>query len=218
MAALEWDKVGEREYHTGTDHGVLFVFDPDTNKYGNGIAWSGLTGVTETPSGAETTKTYADNINYISLVSAESLAVTINALAYPIEFGVCDGTEDIGGGIFVGQQTRRKFALCYRTNVGTDTNADAGHMLHIVYGLTATPSERAYSTVNESPEAMTFSWSATASTVPVRGKKPTSLVTIPTRGLSSANLTKITDKLWGSDSGESTLLMPDELVSLVQGG
>lgn len=216
MTALEWDKVGEREFHTGTDRGVLFVFNPQTNKYEKGVAWSGLTGVTETPSGAETTKIFADNINYVSLVSAESLSITINALAYPPEFAACDGTEDLGGGVFIGQQSRRKFALAYRTNVGTDTNPDAGHTLHIVYGLTATPSERAYSTVNDSPEAITMSWTAEASTVPVSGKKPTSLVTIPTRGMTPENLKKITDKLWGNESGESELLMPDDIKGLLE--
>lgn len=218
MAALTWDAVGTRSYETGVDHGALYVYDKTQNKYGNGVAWSGLTAVTESPSGAEATPLYADNIKYLNLRSAEELSATIEAYSYPDEFGKCDGTADPAPGVQVGQQERSVFGLVYRTKKGTDTDPEKGYKIHVIYGATASPSEKAYTTVSDSPEAITFSWEVNTTPVPVKNLKPTSIVIIDSTKVSLENMKKVTDALYGTDSAEPKLLMPDEIVALVRTG
>lgn len=218
MAALTWDAVGTRSYETGVDHGALYVYDKTQNKYGNGVAWSGLTAVTESPSGAEATPLYADNIKYLNLRSAEELSATIEAYSYPDEFGKCDGTADPVPGVQVGQQERSVFGLVYRTKKGTDTDPEKGYKIHVIYGATASPSEKAYTTVSDSPEAITFSWEVNTTPVPVKNLKPTSIVIIDSTKVSLENMKKVTDALYGTDNAEPKLLMPDEIVALVGTG
>lgn len=217
MSRITWDNVGERYYETGVDRGVLY---PQTTAgtYGAGVPWNGLINVTETPSGAEANPLYADNIKYLNLYSNEELGVTVEAYTYPDEFGECDGSASIveGGGITIGQQTRKAFALCYRTRVGNDVNDDLGYKLHIVYGCKASPSERAYGTVNDSPEAMTFSWELTTTPVDVPGHKPTALITIDSTKVDATKLASLESKLYGSDNEESTLLTPTEIIELFE--
>lgn len=218
MAALTWDAVGTRSYETGVDHGALYVYDKTQNKYGNGVAWSGLTAVTESPSGAEATPLYADNIKYLNLRSAEELSATIEAYSYPDEFGKCDGTADPAPGVQVGQQERSVFGLVYRTKKGTDTDPEKGYKIHVIYGATASPSEKAYTTVSDSPEAITFSWEVNTTPVPVKNLKPTSIVIIDSTKVSLENMKKVTDALYGTDNAEPKLLTPDEIVALVGTG
>ena len=172
MTALAWDKVGERTYETGVDRGVLYLPD-NTGEYVEGHAWNGLTTVTESPSGAESNPTYADNIKYLNLVSLEEFGATIEAYTYPNEFAQCDGTAEPQPGIYLGQQGRRVFGLCYRTRLGSDLDGtDHGYKLHLVYGALAKPSEKAYASINDSPEAITFSWEVATTPVPVAGRPP----------------------------------------------
>ena len=218
MVALTWDAVGTRSYETGVDHGALYVYDKSQNKYGTGVAWSGLTTVTESPSGAEATPLYADNIKYLNLRSAEELSATIEAYSYPDEFGKCDGTAEPAPGVQVGQQERSVFGLVYRTKKGTDTDPEKGYKIHVIYGATASPSEKAYTTVSDSPEAITFSWEVNTTPVPVKNLKPTSIVIIDSTKVSPENMKKITGALYGTDGTEPKLLMPDEIVTLVDAG
>ena len=208
MPKLTWDQAGNRKYETGVDRGVLFVQDSD-GSYKSGVAWNGLTGVTETPSGAEETKLYADNMKYLSMRSAEEFGGTIEAYTYPSEWQACDGSASIVTGVHVGQQNRRPFGLAYRTIVGNDTDMnDHGYKLHLVYGATVSPSERAYATVNDSPEAITFSWEFTTTPVEVPDAigsfKPTAIVTIDTTeledGVNNTHLAAIEKMLYGDDS------------------
>lgn len=215
MAKLIWDKVGERLYETGVDKVVLFPQESN-GSYANGVAWNGVTGVTESPSGAETTAVYADNAKYLNLISAEELGGTIEAYMSPVEFDACDGTAELAGGITIGQQTRQKFGLCYRTKLGNDTeNADHGYKIHILYNCTASPSEKGYTTINDSPEAMTLSWTISTTPVDVEGHKPTALVTIDSTKVKPATLKAIEDKLYGTADTEATLLTPSEIIALV---
>ena len=218
MTALTWDAVGTRSYETGVDHGALYVYDKTQNKYGKGVAWSGLTAVTESPSGAEATPLYADNIKYLNLRSAEELSATIEAYGYPDEFSKCDGSAEPAPGVQVGQQERAVFALVYRTKKGTDTDPENGYKIHAIYGATASPSERAYTTVNDSPEAITFSWEVNTTPVPDKNMKPTSIVIIDSTRVSTENMKKVTDALYGTDEAEPKLLMPNEIVDLVGTG
>lgn len=213
MAILEWDKAGARQIRTGTDHGILFPMAAN-GSYDEGIAWSGLTGVTETPAGAEPTKIYADNIPYLTLISAETFSATINAYQYPPEFAKCDGSAELAKGVTIGQQARQKFGLAFRVKISTDTNTDAGYEYHLLYGLTASPSERAYATVNESPEAITFSWTASADTVNVKDAKPTSLVTINGLIADQTKLTAFLKVLNGDQTTDSRLPLPDEIKTM----
>ena len=215
MSRLEWDKTGERLFETGTKNGVLYVYDAtkvseSTGPYTPGIAWNGLTGVTESPSGAEATALYADDIKYLNLYSAEELGATINAYTYPDEFAVCDGSAAITIGtsapMSVGQQARKTFGLCYRTALGNDTDGqDHGYKLHLLYGCKASPSERSYETVNDSPSAITFSWTIT--TTPVAcvinnvTYKPTALITIDSTKCTKAGLTALENALYGVNAG-----------------
>lgn len=225
MGRLVWDQDGKRMYETGTDRGVLYIKSED-GTYPKGIAWSGLTGVTESPSGAENTALYADNIKYLNLRSAEEFGGTIEAYFYPDEFMQCDGSAELAEGVYIGQQDRKSFGFSYRTVLGNDTKSNAyGYKLHLVYGADATPSERAYATVNDSPEAITFSWEFTTTPVNVAGGKPTSLLTIDSTKVDAEKLKTLEDILYGKDgTGESDpgveprLPLPDEVASIFAAG
>lgn len=217
MARLQWDKTGERVYESGVDHGVLYVMD-GTGAYGTGVVWNGLTAVTESPSGAEPNPQYADNIKYLNLISAEEFGATIEAFTYPKEFEQCDGTASLAPGITIGQQTRKTFGFSYRTKVGNDVEGqDAGYKLHLVYGALAAPSERAYSTINDSPEAITFSWEVTTTAVAVEGHKPTAILTIDSTLVDKADLTALEDLLYGPTTGTGTpkLPLPAEVMAII---
>lgn len=221
MARLVWDEVGKRFYETGVDRGVLYI-PTDAGAYTTGFAWNGLTAVTESPSGAEATPQYADNIKYLNLVSVEEFGGTIEAFTYPDEFGQCDGTAEPIPGLKVGQQTRKTFGLSYRTKVGNDVaGSDLGYKLHLVYGALAAPSEKAYATVNDTPEAMTLSWEFTTTAVEVPGLKPSALLTIDSRDFTTepqrAALTALEDALWGSSGAGAgpRLPLPAEVITLL---
>lgn len=217
MTALEWDLVGERQYETGVDRGVLY--HPDgAGLYNDGFAWNGLTTVTETPSGAEANAQYADNIKYLNLYSAEEFGGTIEAFTFPDEFALNDGTEQPSPGISVGQQRRRPFGLCYRTKVGNDVDGDDhGYKLHLVYGATASPSEKAYATVNDSPEALAFSWEFATVPVAWSGGKPTSLIVVDSTEVDPADLAALEAELYGDAGSDPRLPLPDEVVTLLGG-
>lgn len=216
MSKLVWDKTGERFYETGVKKGVLYP--QVSGKYPKGVAWNGLTAVTESPSGAEATALYADDIKYLNLYSAEEFGGTIEAYTYPVEFGQCNGEVDLAEGVVIGQQARTPFGFSYVTALGNDTEGnDHGYKIHIVYGAMASPSEKAYATINDSPEAITFSWEFTTTPVEVTGHKPTASIVIDSTKVDSAALAKLEAKLWGSDGDDSdaTLPMPDEIVALL---
>lgn len=216
MAKLVWDQIGEKIYETGISKGVLFPVDSDGN-YGKGVAWNGLSSVSESPSGAEETKVFADNQKYLSLFSAEDFGATVEAYTYPDEFAICDGTAEITDGAFIGQQTRKAFGLCYRTELGNDLlGNDYGYKLHIIYGCKASPSEKSYQSVNESPEANAFSWTITTTPVPVEGYSSTaSLVIDSTKIKTKANLEALEKILYGDDTTEPRLPLPAEVVSIL---
>lgn len=217
MSKLVWDQTGERLYETGVKQGVLYVFK-DGN-YGTGVAWNGLTAVTESPSGAEATALYADDIKYLNLISAEEFGGTIEAYMSPVEFDECDGTASLATGVSIGQQKRSTFALCYRTALGNDVDGnDYGYKIHIIYGATAAPSERAYASINDSPEAMTLSWEFTTTPVAVAGFKPTSLITIDSTKVPAEKLAALEAKLYGSESEEPSLVLPDEIATMFAAG
>ena len=217
MAKLVWDESGKRVYETGVRNGVLYV-QGENGAYGNGVAWNGLTAVTESPSGAEPTALYADDIKYLELFSAEEFGATIEAYTYPAEFEACDGSASLGEGVTIGQQDRKAFGLCYRTIVGNDVKGNEhGYKLHLIYGAKAKPSEKAYATVNDSPEAVTFSWEVSTTPVNVAGFKPTASVTIDSTKIEAGKLKAIEDKLYGTETQEPTLLMPDEIKQLIAG-
>lgn len=219
MAKLKWDQTGEKLYETGVKNGVLYVFTKDENgtgTYGNGVAWNGLTAVTESPSGAEATPLYADDIKYLNLMSNEEFGATIEAYMYPEEFAQCDGSAAIATGVYIGQQTRKTFGLCYKTTIGNDVdNNDYGYKIHIIYGCLAAPSEKAYATINDSPEAITFSWEVTTTPVEVEGFKPTASVTIDSTKVPAEKLAALEAKLYGDESTEPTLPLPSEIITLV---
>lgn len=215
MAKLVWDETGKRLYETGVSKGVLYV-QADDGTYGNGVAWNGLTAVNESPSGAEATPLYADDIKYLELTSTEEYGASIEAYTYPEEFEQCDGSAELGAGVTIGQQPRKAFGFCYRTLIGNDVkNNDYGYKIHIVYGAKAAPSEKAYQTVNDSPEAITFSWELTTTPVNVAGHKPTACVTIDSTKVDLAKLTSIEEALYGSDTKEPKLLLPDEIAAII---
>lgn len=217
MAKLVWDESGKRVYETGVRNGVLYV-QGENGEYGNGVAWNGLTAVTESPSGAEPTALYADDIKYLELFSAEEFGATIEAYTYPEEFEACDGSASLGTGVTIGQQDRKAFGLCYRTVVGNDIKGNEnGYKLHLIYGAKAKPSEKAYQTVNDSPEAITFSWEVSTTPVNVAGFKPTASVTIDSTKILPEKLKLIEDKLYGTESAEPTLPLPDELKQIITG-
>lgn len=216
MSKLVWDQIGEKTYETGVSRGVLYPVDND-GAYTTGVAWNGLNSVSESPSGAEETKIFADNQKYLSLFSAEDFGATVEAYTYPKEFALCDGTAEIADGAFIGQQTRRTFGLCYRTELGNDVlGEDYGYKLHIIYGCKASPSEKSYSTINDSPEAITFSWTVTTTPVPVDGYNGTASVVIDsTKVKSKANLENLEKILYGDDSTEPRLPLPAEIVTVL---
>lgn len=214
MAKLIWDNTGDRLYETGVDHGVLYV--QEAGEYPKGVAWNGLTAVTESPSGAEANPLYADNIKYLNLMSAEEFGATIEAYTYPKEFEACDGSAEIATGVTIGQQARKAFGMCYRTVLGNDVeNNDYGYKLHLIYGALAAPSEKAYATINDSPEAITFSWEVTTTPVNVTGFKPTASVTIDSTTTDATKLAALEAILYGSDSEEARLPLPDEIIELI---
>lgn len=230
---MEWDKAGDHLYETGVSRGVLYVIDPsktgEKNKYDDGVEWNGLTSVSESPEGAEASAIYADNIKYLNLMSAEDFKGTIEAYTYPDEFAVCDGSAEIFKGVKIGQQTRRMFGLCYRTEIGNDESQTHGYKIHLVYNCLASPSERSYETINDSPEAITFSWEFNTTPQNVTGHKATACVTIDSTKLTSAQLTALENALYGVAAVEADpehnvtgveekkakLLLPDEIVDLL---
>lgn len=215
MTRLVWDNAGERLFETGVKNGVLYVQDED-GTYMDGVVWNGLTAITESPSGAEETPLYADDIKYVVFYSNEEFGATIEAYTYPEEFEQCDGSAQLGAGVTVGQQSRRSFGLVYKTAIGNDIQGqDLGYKIHIIYGAKAAPSEKAYATINDSPEAITFSWELSTVPVNVAGLKPTSTVVIDSTKCNSETLAIIEDKLFGSDEEEAQLLLPDEIKALL---
>ena len=222
MAKLVWDKTGERLYETGVDRGVLYVQSNGT--YPNGVAWNGLTAVTESPSGAEATPLYADNIKYLNLMSAEEFGCTIEAYTYPEEFAECDGSAELAVGVTIGQQARKTFGLSYRTKIGNDAAGDKfGYKLHLIYGGLASPSEKAYASINDSPEAITFSWEVSTTPVSVDGHSPTACITIDSTKVEPTKLAALEEILYGKDgdgaSGtEPRLPLPSEIATLFTAG
>lgn len=223
MARLVWDKTGERFYETGVDRGVLYPIQ-EGGVYSKGVAWNGLVTVTESPSGAESNPIYADNIKYLNLISAEEFGATIEAYTYPDEFAECDGSASLATGVMIGQQSRKTFGLCYRTILGNDVDSnDHGYKLHLIYGCQASPSEKGYSSVNDSPEAITFSWEVTTTPVNVEGFKPTACITIDSTKCDAEQLKALEDILYGKDAGEEgtppavepRLPLPDEIKTLM---
>lgn len=226
MSKLVWDETGKRFYETGVDHGVLYPIQTG-GLFNKGVAWNGLTGVTESPSGAEATALYADNIKYLNLVSAEEFGCTIEAYTYPPEFEECDGSASPVAGVSLGQQSRKIFGFCYRSRVGNDEEgSDHGYKLHLIYNCQAAPSERAYATINDSPEAITFSWEITTTPVNVTNHKPTACITIDSRTADPTKLAALETILYGQDAGaegtpaavEPRLPMPDEVITLMTAG
>lgn len=214
MAKIIWDESGKRFYETGVKNGVLYVQDESGN-YPKGVAWNGLTAVTESPSGAEATELYADDMKYLEIRSAETFGATIEAYTYPEEFEVCDGSAAIANGVNAGQQDRKPFGLCYRTVVGNDVQGNAlGYKLHLIYGAVASPSEKAYSTINDSPEAITFSWEVTTTPVNLDGFKPTACITIDSTKVEPGKLAELEKKLFGDTSTEAQLPLPNEIKAM----
>lgn len=219
MAKLVWDADAQRLYETGTSKGVLYPRN-DAGAYPTGVAWNGLTGVTESPSGAEPTDLYADNMKYLTMRSAEDLGATVTAYTYPDEWNQCDGSAEVVDGMTIGQQSRRSFGLSYQTVVGNDVAGnDYGYKIHILYGATASPSERAYQTINDSPEAIEFSWELTTTPVAVTGYKPTALVTIDSTNFKTdeakARLAALEEILYGSAEEDPRLPLPDEIKTIL---
>lgn len=221
MSRITWDDTGNRYYETGVKNGVLYPIQTD-GKYTKGVAWNGLTAVTESPSGAEATALYADDIKYLNLISNEEFGATIEAYTYPDEFAECDGSASLAEGVMLGQQKRKTFGLCYRTTVGNDVDGnDYGYKLHLIYGCLAAPSEKAYATINDSPEAITFSWEVSTTPVNVNGFKPTSQITIDSTKVDKSKLSALEEILYGKngDTGseggtEPRLPLPDEIATL----
>lgn len=216
MAKLEWDKDSQRTYETGVSNGVLYPVGEDGD-YTTGVAWNGLTAVTESPSGAEPTALWADNIKYLNLMSNEEFAATVEAYTYPDEFAECDGSKELAPGLYAGQQSRKKFGMCYKTILGNDTKGEEyGYKLHIIYNALAAPSEKAYATVNDSPEAITFSWELSTTPVAVTGGKPTACLTIDSTKVNAAKLATLEDALYGTTEKEPKLPSPDEIAAMLK--
>lgn len=213
---LTWDDVGERRYETGVSETALFPMT-DEGTYGTGVAWNGITAVNENPSGAETTDLYADDEKYLSLTSAEKFGCTIEAYTCPDEFEKCDGTAEIAPGVTIGQQERTPFGLVYKTRVGNDVKGnDFGYKLHIIYGAKATPSQKNYASINESPEVITFSWEVNTTPVKVKGFKSTASLVIDSTKVDAKKLAKVEEALYGSESADAKLLMPDEIAEMLK--
>ena len=224
MSKLLWDETGKKFYETGVSDVALYVYDKKTSKYGNGVAWNGVTAISESTSGGESNPFYADNQKYLNLVSAEDYASTIEAYTYPDAFAACDGSAELAPGVTIGQQSRSTFGLVYKTIIGNDTEFTShGYKLHIVYGALAAPSERAHNTINDTPEAMTMSWELSTTPVKVDGFKPTATVVIDSTKVDATKLKTLEDKLYGTNGASSpetgtepTLLMPNEIAAIVK--
>lgn len=216
MAKLVWDKSGDHLFETGVDHGVLYPFQDKTSNYSKGVVWKGLSSVTESPSGAEANPIYADNIKYLNLMSAEDFGGTIEAYQSPEEFDSCDGTATPVPGVTIAQQNRQMFGFCYRSIIGNDTKSnDYGYKLHLVYGATASPTEKQYSSVNDSPDAITLSWEFSTTPVEVTGYKPTAHMTIDSTKTDAKKLKALEDILYGTETEEPRLPMPSEVITLM---
>ena len=214
MSRLTWDGTGQKRYETGDDQGVLYLID-QYGAYSTGVAWNGLTAVTESPSGAEATDLWADNIKYATLRSTETYGATIEAYTYPDEFAECDGSAEIATGVKIGQQARKTFGFSFRSKIGDDTDTEKGYKLHLIYGCTASPSDKSYQTVNESPDAITFSWEISTVPVTVTGFKPTSSIEIDSTKVDSAKLTALEAVLYGDATHTARLPLPDEVASIM---
>lgn len=215
MAKLVWNEAGKRLYETGVDRGVLYVSD-GSGGYQKGVVWNGLVSVNESPSGAEATPLYAGNVKYVELMSNEEFGASIEAYTYPEEFEQCDGSAELADGITIGQQPRKSFGLCYRTKIGNDTAGDEhGYKIHLIYGAKAAPTEKSYTTINDSPEAITFSWEITTTPIEFAGHKPTATLTIDSTKVTPTALTAIETKLYGDTTGEATLPTPAEILALI---
>lgn len=215
MSILKWDQIGEKLYETGVKKGVLYPMNA-MGQYPKGVAWNGLTAVTESPSGAETTAIYADDTKYLSLLSAEEFGATIEAYTYPDEFAACDGSAEIADGVIIGQQTRTAFGMSYVTTLGNDTELNEhGYKIHIIYGALAAPTEKGYTTINDSPEAITFSWTVTTTPVQVTGGKPTASLVIDSTKADPTKLAALEKILYGSAETEARLPLPDEIATLM---
>lgn len=218
MAKIVWDAIGEKKYESGIDHCVLYNRSAD-GEYKPGVAWNGITSIAETPEGAEPESQYADNIKYVTMVGAEELNGTIEAFQSPPEFDRCDGNAELVRGVVIGQQNRETFGLSYRTKIGNDVDGqDAAYKLHLVYGCTASPSERTYETLNDSPEPISLSWDYTTTPVPVTGKQPTSMMTIYSNQVDATKLASLEDILYGTETVEARLPLPDEVMALLGEG
>ena len=216
MAKIKWDETGEKIYETGVKNGVLYLPN-ETGAYVKGVAWNGLTAVTESPSGAESTPLYADDIKYVELQSAEDFGATLECYTYPDEFAECDGSAEVAPGVIIGQQNRKTFGLCYRTTLGNDVKGNEyGYKLHLIYGAKASPSEKSYSTINDSPEAITFSYEITTTPVNVTGHKPTACLTINSTKVEAGKLQQLEALLYGAESAEAKLPLPDEVINLLK--
>ena len=222
MSKLKWDQTGERFYETGVKNGVLYITTGGV--YSKGVAWNGLTAVTESPSGAEATPLYADDIKYLNLISTEEFGATVEAYTYPDEFAECDGSAELATGVYIGQQPRKTFGLCYKTTLGNDEDGNSyGYKLHLIYGAKAAPTEKAYATINDSPEAITFSWELTTTPVEVKNAKPTASLTIDSTKVDPGKIAALEDILYGKDgtgdgntgATEPRLPLPDEIATLM---
>lgn len=214
MPKLTWDVVGDRLYETGVKNAVLYPQD-NTGAYPAGVAWNGITAITESPSGAESTPLYADDIKYLNLISAEEFGATIEAYTYPDEFAECDGTASLAVGVFIAQQKRKAFGLCYKTVLGNDIDAnDYGYKLHIIYGAMAAPSEKAYATINDAPEAITFSWEVSTTPVAIAGFKPSASLTIDSTKVDSVKLATLEGMLYGTTLEAAYLPLPDDIAAV----
>jgi len=214
MSKLVWDKTDERIFETGVHKGVLYPFNKTTKSYDKGVVWNGLTGVTESPSGAEATPLYADNIKYLNLLSAEEFGATVEAYTYPDEFAECNGEANIAAGVVAGQQKRKMFGMSYQTKLGDADDPDKGYKIHLIYGAKAAPSEKAYASVNDSPEAITFSWELTTTPVDVPNLKPTASLTIDSTKVDATKLATLEAILYGSESQEARLPLPEEIAEI----
>jgi hypothetical protein len=218
MTALVWDDTGNKKYETGVNEAVLYPLNPETSAYDSGVAWNGITGIKEKPGGAVATPQYADNVRYLTLVSTETFDFEIDAFTYPDEFGACDGTQDPVSGLSIGQQTRQTFGLAYKTNIGNDVaGMNLGYKLHLVYGALAAPSERDYATINDSPAAVAFSWTATSTPVTVSGYAPTSTIMVDSTKVDSDSLAALEQLLHGTVGVDPALPLPDAVIALFSG-
>ena len=218
MSKVVWDQTGEKLYETGVKNCVLYVYDSEKKDYGTGVAWNGITSISESPSGAEASPLYADDVKYLNLISNEEFSASIGAYMYPDEFMQCDGSAEIAPGVYAGQQSRKTFGLCYRTTLGNDVdNNDYGYKLHFIYGCLAAPSEKSYSTINDSPEAIEFSWEVSTTPVEVPGMKVTATITIDSTKVDKEKLKALEDYVYGTAETEPKLPLPAKIAEIMKG-